>query len=219
MAMPKFFAAQFFVFLTLIAHAHAAELTAPEGPMLTDAPGLRVGDRAPDFEASTYAGGSVRLSELYKKGPVVLVFYRGAWCPYCNVHLQSFQSRLPEIQGAGASVVAVSVDKPEYAAKAAGAGSLGFEVISDPDALILEAYRLVFRVPEALAAKYKDEYLIDLEAHSGRADHVIAVPATYIVDSKGVIRFAYADLDYKVRASPEQVLSALASEEFKRGNL
>lgn len=189
------------------------KLEAPVAPMPENAPGLRVGDKAPDFEAGTHTGGRVHLSQLYATGPVVLVFYRGAWCPYCNLHLRHFEQVLETIRGYGADVLAVSVDKPQYAQKAAAEGNLEFEVVSNPDASILEAYGLVFQVPADLAVMYRDKYGIDLEAHSGRKDHVIAVPATYVIDSSGMIRFAYADPDYKRRATPQQVLEVL--EEIK----
>lgn len=185
------------------------ELEVPVQPMTADAPGLRAGDKAPDFEAATHEGGAVRLSDLYASGPVVLIFYRGAWCPYCNLHLRQFEQSLEDIRSYGAEVLAVSVDKPEYGQKTVTEGELDFQVVSDTEASILENYKLVFQVPEELAEKYRGEYGIDLEAHSGRTDHVIAVPATYVVDREGVIRFAYADADYKVRAAPEQVLQAL----------
>ena len=174
-------------------------------------PGLTVGTAAPDFTAPAYDGKTVTLSELYKKGPVVLIFYRGAWCPYCNLHLKSFQTRLSDLQKLGASVVAVSVDKPEYGTKVVKEGLIDFPVVSDSQTDILKAYNVIYQVPADLAAKYRVAYKIDLEAHSGRADHVIAVPATYVIDSSGKIVFAYANADYKVRTQPEEVIEFLTN--------
>lgn len=171
--------------------------------------GLTVGEQAPDFEASTYQGNKIILSDMYKDGPVVLVFYRGQWCPICNLHLKSFQAQLAQIENLGAKVLAVSVDKPEYGNKIVTNDALGFEVISDPDAEILKSYNVIYQVPDELAAKYLTEYQIDLEAHSGRKDHMIAVPATYVIDSAGTIIFAYANEDYKVRTKPEEVIDVL----------
>lgn len=172
-------------------------------------PGLNVGDQAPDFTALTYENQSVTLSDYYKNGPVVLIFYRGAWCPYCNVHLKSFQGRISDFENLGAKIVAVSVDKPEYVKKTVQQEGLSFDVVSDAEGDILHAYNVVFTVPEELAQKYKNEYKIDLEAHSGRGDHVIAVPATYVIDTKGQIVFANANLDYKVRSTPQEVVEIL----------
>lgn len=171
--------------------------------------GLKVGVMAPDFTALTYEGKEVTLSNYYQDGPVVLIFYRGAWCPYCNIHLKSFQTHLNEFKQLGATVLAVSVDKPEYGASTVKAEGLGFDVISDSQAEILKAYHVVFQVPDELAQKYLNEYHLDLEAHSGRKDHVIAVPATYVIDQTGEIIFAYANEDYKVRTKPEEVLEVL----------
>ena len=178
----------------------APELKTPEGPMPEDAPGLRVGDLAPDFTAKTGEGERVMLSELLDLGPVVLIFYRGAWCPYCNLHLHSFGAALPRIREKGASVVAVSIDVPQYASKMAVSNLLGFPVVSDPKAEILDAYGLRYKVPDELAEKYLNEYKIDLEAHSGRTDHVIAVPATYVIAQDRRVVFAYADRYHEARS-------------------
>lgn len=174
-----------------------------------DTPGLKVGSVAPEFTAPTDAGHKVTLSDYYKKGPVILIFYRGAWCPHCNLHLKSFQDRLEDFKKLGATILAVSVDKPEYGAKTVQKDGLGFEVVSDPQADILSAYNVIYKVPDDLAEKYLREYHIDLQAHSGRKDHVIAVPATYVIDKSGKIVFAYANMDYKVRTRPEEVLDVL----------
>lgn len=176
-----------------------------------NAPGLTVGMAAPDFTAPTYEGNKVTLSDYYKKGPVVLIFYRGEWCPYCNVHLKSFQDRLADFKKLGATILAVSVDKQEFGAVTVQKDALGFEVISDPAAEILQAYNVVYKVPDELADKYLNEYHIDLKAHSGREDHVIAVPATYVIDKAGTIVFIYANVDYKVRTKPEEALEVLKS--------
>lgn len=171
--------------------------------------GLEAGQQAPAFTAPTHDGGQISLAQLYQQGPVVLIFYRGAWCPYCNLHLQAFQSRIQDFKALGAQVVAVSVDKPEYAAEAAQKGNLDFPVVSNPGGEILADYNLMNRVPAELARKYREEYNIDLEKHSGREDHLIAVPATFVIDQNGIIVFAYANEDYKVRTQPEEVLAVL----------
>ena len=182
---------------------------AQENGVLNNEIGLRIGTMAPDFTGETYRGTTVKLSELYKDGLVVLILYRGAWCPYCNVHLRSFQEKFEEFKSLDANILAVSVDKPQYAQKTVQDDALSFEVISDPSAEILEKYNAIYRVPDDLADKYLNEYKIDLEMHSGRKDHAIAVPATYVIDTTGKIVFAYANVDYKVRAEPEEVLKFL----------
>jgi len=179
-------------------------------PLFTEEmPGLQAGVEAPDFEALNFKGEKVRLSALYEEGPVVLIFYRGSWCPFCNAQLQQLQSRLEDFKKYSASLVAVSVDKIDKAAEAVEGNDLEFEIISNPEGDILEAYNLIYNVPDELNKKYKEKYNIDLEAASGRTDHVIAIPATYIIDTKGTIVFAYANEDYKVRTSVEEILQEL----------
>jgi len=171
--------------------------------------GLRVGTIAPDFTGETYRGNAVRLSDLYRNGPVVLIFYRGAWCPYCNLHLRAFQQRFNDFKALGATILVVSVDKPEYSTKTVQDDALGFKVISDPGTEILEKYNVIYHVSDELAEKYLNEYKIDLEKHSGRKDHVIAIPATYVIDKTGKIVFGYANEDYKVRTEPQEILNFL----------
>ena len=172
-------------------------------------PGLNAGNKAPDFEALNYKGEKIRLSQFYKKGPVVLIFYRGGWCPYCNLQLKQLQSKLDDFKQYNASVIAVSVDKIQSTAKTVEDNDLGFEVISNPEGDILGAYNLVYKVSDELNKKYKEQHNIDLEAASGRTDHVIAIPATFIIDQSGNIVFAYANKDYKVRTSSEEILQEL----------
>jgi len=171
-------------------------------------PGLPIGIQAPDFEALTHQGNSVRLSDINKEGPVVLVFYRGGWCVYCNRQLQALQSRLNDFTSLGASIVAISVDLQENAAKTVEEKKLGFTVISNPEANLLELYNLVFQVPDDVVKQY-EEYGVDLNAASGRDDHVISIPATYVIDQSGQIVFAHSNRDYTIRPSLEDILDVL----------
>lgn len=177
-----------------------------------DQPGLAVGVQAPDFEAVNYKGEEVRLSNYYQDGPVVLIFYRGGWCMYCNLQLQAFQKELDEFKNLGVPIVALSVDRVQKAAETVAGKELGFEVVTNPEADILEAYGLIYKVPDELAKKYKEEYNIDLEAASGQTHHIIAIPATYVVDQNGIIIFAYANVDYKVRPEVEEILEFLKTQ-------
>jgi len=174
-----------------------------------DQPGLNAGIKAPDFTATNHLGKKIQLSQFYKNGPVVLVFYRGGWCPYCNLQLNDLQSKINEFNAKNATIIAVSIDKASKSAETANKNNLDFDVIGNPGGDILKAYDLVYQVPDDLAKKYKEEYNIDLEAASGRTDHVIAIPATYIIDTTGTITFAYANEDYKVRPSPGTILQEL----------
>ncbi len=153
--------------------------------------GLKVGDKAPDFKARTYDGKAVVLKDVVAIGPVVLVFYRGSWCPFCNLHLQAFERKLAEFKAAGISIIALSVDKPEASAKTVQQNKLGFAVVSEAAEAILRSYNVY-----------------GTAKHAGQ---VVAVPATYLVDSSQMIRYAFVNENPMVRSKPEQVLEAAKS--------
>jgi peroxiredoxin len=169
---------------------------------------LAVGDRAPDFALPDATGRTVRLSERLAEGPVVLTFYRGAWCPYCNTSLRQFQEALPEIRAAGADLLAVSPQTPEGSREAEQAGGLAFPVLSDVGNRVSRDYGLVFTVP----AEVRERYLasgIDLERANGSDAWELPVPATYIIGRDGTVRYAFVEADYTQRAAPRDVLGAL----------
>jgi peroxiredoxin len=149
--------------------------------------GLQVGEQAPDFEAATYDGGKVRLSEVLSKGPAVLVFYRGGWCPFCNLHLRAFQHALPGYQKAGVTVIAISVDPPQAASATVQKNDLGFDVVSDPGAAILRDYRVL--------------------APKERNGKPLSIPATFAIDPSGRVLYAYASENPTSRSKPEKVLA------------
>ena len=173
--------------------------------------GLKAGDAAPDFEVKNYLGQRVVLSDVLKQGPVVLIFYRGGWCKYCNIQLKAYQDKLDAFQALGVTILALSVDTVESSAESVRDKALGFEVLSNPDAAILDLYHVRYQVPEELAKLYKEKYGIDLEKASGRTDRVIAVPGTFVIDQQGTIRYAYANEDYRARPAPEEILDVIRS--------
>jgi len=127
---------------------------------------------------------------------------------YCNMQLQALQSRLDDFKSFGASIIAISVDLQENSAKSVEEKQLGFTVISNPEANLLELYNLVFQVPDDTVKQY-EEYGIDLKAASGRDDHVISIPATYVIDQSGQIVYAHVNRDYTIRPSLEDILDVL----------
>jgi len=184
--------------------------------------GLQAGMQAPDFTAVDHHGEEVTLSKFYKKKPVVLIFYRGGWCPYCNRHLHAFQEHAAEFQDEGVTLLAVSVDTPENAAQTVTKDELDFRVISNPDAEVLDLYNLAYEVPAELVKMYKEKHNIDLEQSSGQTHHIIAIPAVFIIDRAGTIVYSYANEDYKVRKDPQEILAILQEgaigdqQQFKR---
>ncbi|NEQ54220.1 MAG: AhpC/TSA family protein [Leptolyngbya sp. SIO3F4] len=169
---------------------------------------LTVGDTAPDFELPDATGKFVRLSELLKQGPVVINFYRGEWCPYCNLELRAFQSLLPEFKQAGASLVAISPELPDHSLSVTEKHNLDFAVLSDVGNKVSRQYGLVFTLDKSLQPIYK-KFGIDIPASNGDDSYELPMPATYVIDPSGRIRYAFAEADYTQRAEPEDVLAVV----------
>lgn len=169
---------------------------------------LHEGVKAPDFALSDPHGKSVRLSALLAQGPVVLTFYRGGWCPYCNLQLRSYQQALPEIRALGAELVAVSPQTPDKSLSTAEIDGLLFPVLSDRGNEVARSFGLVFRVSDEVTKAYRG-FGIDIEASNGEATHELPIPATYLIDRDGTIRFAYVNAEYKVRLSAARLLDWL----------
>lgn len=171
---------------------------------------LSVGDVAPDFELPNAIGQIVRLRDALAQGPVVLSFYRGGWCPYCSLELKALQDVLPQIREAGARLIAVSPQTPDATLSTRETMDLAFDVLSDEGNAVAREYGLVFRVPDDLVETYRGVG-IDLEAANGDDAHELPLPATFVVDTQGTVRHAFADPDYTRRAEPTDVLAALRS--------
>lgn len=169
---------------------------------------LKVGDKAPDFILPDATGKPVKLSELLVKGPVVINFYRGQWCPYCNLEIRAFQQLLPEFQQASAQVIAISPELPDNSISITEKHELAFPVLSDVGNTVARSYGLVFSLAESLRPLYKG-FGIDIPASNGDDTYELPVPATYVIDSTGTIRYAYAEADYTLRAEPAEVLAAV----------
>ena len=169
---------------------------------------LKVGDTAPDFELPDATGKAVKLSTLLKDGPVVITFYRGQWCPYCNLEIRAFQQLLPDFQQVGAQIVAISPELPTNALSMKEKHELAFPVLSDVGNAIARDYGLVFALAESLRPLNKS-FGINIPASNGDDSFELPVPATYVIDSTGTIRYAYAKADYTLRAEPADVLEAV----------
>ncbi|MEU3252318.1 peroxiredoxin-like family protein [Streptomyces sp. NPDC006997] len=169
---------------------------------------LAVGAQAPSFALPSATGRTVALDALLAEGPVVLTFYRGAWCPYCNIALRSLQRHHDDITARGARLVAVSPQTPDASLSLAEKHELAFDVLSDLGSDTAKQYGLAFDLPDDLAALY-EEFGIDLHRVNGGHARTLPVPATFVVDGGSTIRWAFADTDYTTRAEPADVLAAL----------
>ncbi|MFA9461570.1 peroxiredoxin-like family protein [Thiohalorhabdus methylotrophus] len=172
-------------------------------------PGLKVGAEAPGFRLPNAFGEPISLAEYLKKGPVVLTFYRGAWCPYCNLELRALKESLPAFRKHGARVLAVTPQKPGRSLEQVKEDGFPFEILSDLDSRVMRDYRLLFQVPEDLVAVYKRELGLDLADYNGDGRHVLPVPGTFVIDRQGIVRAAFAEVDYKQRMEPTAILKAL----------
>jgi peroxiredoxin len=171
-------------------------------------PARAVGEAAPDFELPDARGGSLTLAGLRGEGPVVLVFYRGAWCPYCNLQLRAFQAALADIHAAGASLVAISPQTPDNSLTLAERVELAFPVLSDVGNDVARSYGLVFAL-DAADRELHAGVGVDLAAFNGDDSWELPAPAVFIVDEDGTIRYASVAGDFRWRVGPDEVLAAL----------
>lgn len=170
---------------------------------------LREGDRIPTFRLPNQRGEMVSAVELLARGPMVLTFYRGGWCPYCNLELKALHDALPQIREEGGHLVAVSPQRPaKTESMVANLSLLDFEVLSDVGNRVSRQFGLVFALDEALRPVYR-QFGFDLEEYNGDASWELPIPATYVADPDGRIRYAFVDPDYTRRAEPATVLAAL----------
>lgn len=172
-------------------------------------PGLKVGDKAPDFNLKNAFGKNVSLSSLTKQGPVILVFYRGAWCGICNIQLHALNASLPTYKKFGAQLLAVTPQKPDRSEEQIKKGGYPFEIVSDLDYSVIKNYNLYFEMPVYINKLSKEKFGIDLAEYNGDGRTGLPIPATYLIDKKGIIRAAYANTDYTQRMEPKDILIAL----------
>ena len=169
---------------------------------------LGVGDRAPDFSLFDTQGTSIKLSELLKNGPVVLSFYRGVWCPYCNMELQALEEALPAFQELGASLVAISPQTPVNSKKSTQQNALTFPIVSDRKSHVAEKFGLKFALPDYLIEVYKT-LGANLPGFNDDDSWTLPMPARYVVNTQGEIVYAEVNPDYTQRPDPEEMLHAV----------
>ena len=174
---------------------------------------VNVGDEAPAFVLPDATGASVSLAELLARGPVVLSFYRGGWCPYCNLELRALQSLLPDIERLGATLVAVSPQTPDESMSTAEKAALTFAVLSDADSVTSRRYGLVYTV-DAATREVLVGFGTDLSLINGTDAWELPIPATYVIGTDGTIAYAFAEPDYRRRAEPVDVMAALRTVTF-----
>jgi peroxiredoxin len=169
---------------------------------------LKVGDTAPDFQLPDTLGKTIKLSDLIATGPVVVVWYRGGWCPYCNIALRGFHKALSEIQAAGGRLVAISPEVPQSAMNTMQKNQLGFPVLSDHDNTVAHAFGITYRVPSAVVETLRRSGR-DLAHINGSDSGELPLAVTYVIGRDRVIRYAFVESNYRKRSEPADVIAAL----------
>ena len=169
---------------------------------------IKVGETFPAFSLTDANESIVSLSTLLKDGPLVISFYRGAWCPYCNLEINALQNRLTDIEAAGAQLVAISPQTPDKSNDQVSASKLSFAVLSDIGNQLAKQCGLVFTLPESLRPIYAD-WQLDIPGHNGDETFELPMPATFIIGADSIIKYAFIDMDYTKRLEPEIIIEQL----------
>lgn len=169
---------------------------------------LKAGDQLPAFMLADPEGSMVSSDDLLSTGPLVISFYRGVWCPYCNMELQALQEALPQFKELGASLAAISPQNSVNSRKSVRQNNLSFPILSDPHNDVAAAFGLRFEMPDYLVELYK-ALKNDLPAFNGDPSWTLPMPARYVVGRDGIILYAEVNPDYTRRPEPEDMLPAL----------
>jgi peroxiredoxin len=169
---------------------------------------LKSGEKAPDFSLPDARGHEVSLSALLAKGPSVVTFYRGGWCPFCNLQLRAYQSALPEIRGLGAELAAISPQTLDYALSDVEKKELTFPVLSDLRSGVARRYGLVYKLSDALK-KLQEKFENPIPRFNGDDSWELPMPGTFVIGQDGIVRLAHVDPNYMKRLEPAAILDAL----------
>jgi len=170
---------------------------------------LKENDQIPSFQLPDQSENLVLSDELLKNGPLVISFYRGGWCPYCNLELRSLQSHLDEIKENGASLVAISPEQSDGSLDISEKNNLRFPVLSDGNNIVAKKFGLVFELSVETNKLYKDKLNLDLVAKNSTDRSELPIPATYVVGKNGTIKYAFVNLDHTQRAEPSKIIDVL----------
>lgn len=175
-----------------------------------DAKPLKTGVKAPEVNLTSTDGKSTALKQILGGKPSIVVFYRGGWCPFCNVQLADLGKNETQIKAKGYQLVAVSPDMASELKKSTDKNKLTYKLYSDSSAEAIKAFGVAFRVDDDTFNLYKNNYKLDLEkVAGGQTHHLLPVPSVFVIDAKGVIKYVYSNPDYRVRLKGEDLLKAL----------
>jgi peroxiredoxin len=166
---------------------------------------LQVNDKVIDFELNNALGKTVKLSVLLQKGPVILTWYRGGWCPYCNIQLQYMQRYLPQFKKEGAILVALTPELPDKSLDTKEKNELKFEILTDLNNDVARKFGIVFTLNNELVKIYNGR----LKTFNGVETNELPIPATYVIGQDYLIKYAFVDSNHRLRAEPTDILSVL----------
>ncbi len=171
---------------------------------------LAMGARMPDVALTDAVGRPAQLRILHGGKPTVVIFYRGGWCPYCNLELREWQSLLPQLQATGAQLIAISPQLPDNSISTAEMNALAYPVLSDSSLAVARAFGLAFTLPPELVELY-GKVGNDLPTLNGNGQWVLPVPATYVFDAAGTVIYRHVEADYRLRAEPTEIIRLLST--------
>ena len=172
---------------------------------------LKIGEKALNFKLPNPQGKLISLSSLLEKGPVIVTFYRGSWCPYCNLQLRALQAKLADIHKLGASLVAISPEVPDESLTENEINKMEFTVLSDQDAKVASQYGVAWEVPEFLLDHMRVDRQLDLKKINNGNASVLPIPATFILNTDGIVKWSYVNVDYRTRSEPDEIVEVLKS--------
>lgn len=170
---------------------------------------LTLGATFPEFNLPNEKGELKTLKNVKGEKATVISFYRGGWCPYCNIELQALQKALPEFKNLGANLIAVTPETPDNSLTTSEKNKIDFSVISDINNQLGKEMDLVFQLPKEIQEIYKNKFSIDLEKHNQNKDSELPLAATYVIDDKNEVKYAFLNEDYTKRAEISEILDVL----------
>ncbi len=171
--------------------------------------GLPIGAKAPNFVLKNTNGEDVDLYEVLKNNRVVLSFFRGDWCPFCNLEVRALQQALPKIEALGAVVLTIHPQRIDTSIKLQHTHCITYQILNDPTQDVLALYNVKFQIPDSVQQIHLDYYDLDVSKMNENGELTLPVPATFIIDKSGVIRSRFFSHDYTTRMEASDIIKAL----------
>lgn len=195
--------------LKFLSSSKETKISIPQSAETAAKSALKKGDRVKPFELRNHLGQKIPLSELLKKGPVVLSFYRGGWCPFCNNELKELKKIHKKVQALGGVIIAVAPEASNKLRETQEHNSLPFDLLSDPGNQVAQQFGVAFALDPSTSKLYRERKIVDLKSWNALSDEILPIPATFLIDSSSKIRYAFVQPDYKQRVDKNILLKKL----------